>query len=151
VGQRAYRAETFEILAATNPVEHVEGWHMAEQSANSPSDVWRWSRGDGRLHFVNPREDAVLYLDVDQPVMLPVAQRVAVRTGAVVLDEFDLPAGVRMTRRIEISQDALGDEPVGEVTVSVDRVFVPQDVEGLGSADARQLGVRVFHAVLLSS
>jgi len=35
---------------------------------------------------------------------------------------------------------------MSEVQISVDTTFVPMLVEGSGSKDKRELGVRVFHA-----
>ena len=150
-GNRAYRLASVEVTAQTHPIDFGDGWHPAEQGTGSMPEEWRWSMAAGRLGFVNPEDDTVLYLDVDQPVALPVPQHVEVRVGDVLLDEFDVPPAERLLRRIPIGREIFGDAPTGEVRVLVDRVFVPREVDGLGSIDTRSLGVRVFRAVLLGS
>ena len=145
---RAYRLASVDVRAQTNPVDFGEGWHPAEQGTGSMPEQWRWSMSEGRLRFVNPERDTVLHLD--QPVALSAPQHVEVRVGDVLLDAFDVPPG-RLLRRIPIGREVIGDAPTGEVRVVVDSVFVPREVPGLGSTDARNLGVRVFHAVLLQS
>jgi hypothetical protein len=150
VSGRAYRLATFDIRAQTNPAEFSDGWHGLEGGRGISSEEWRWSTSQTLLTFVNPEADAVLYLDIDQPVALSFPQQVEVHVGEILVDEFDLPAG-RVLREIDLRREVLGDAFTAEVRIAVDRVFVPREIEGLGSNDTRSLGVRVFHAVLLSS
>jgi hypothetical protein len=71
-----------------------------------------------------------------------------VRLGSTLLDRFSLPSGVRTLRRIPLPAGAAGDAETVELTIAVDKTFVPSDVPALGSSDDRELGIRVFRAYL---
>ena len=47
---------------------------------------------------------------------------------------------------MDLSKAQLGDGETVEVTVAVDRSFVPASVTQLKSNDPRELGIRVFRA-----
>ena len=49
-------------------------------------------------------------------------------------------------RRMEISPEQLGGADTIEMTISVDKTFVPAAIPALKSADSRELGIRVFRA-----
>ena len=147
VGADAYRLATFAVTAQTHPLDFVDGWHQAEPTGGDPPEEWRWSSGTGTLEFINPGEDVTLHLVVERNVELPEPQTVRILLGDQVLDEFELPTGERLWRRVAIPADAFGDAMVQTLSVAADRTFVPAEA-GLG-ADTRELGVSVFHAVLL--
>ncbi len=99
------------------------------------------------MSFRNPKRDAVLFLQLDQPVKaFPEPQQVEVRIGPTVIDSFALPPGIRDLRRIAVSADQFGAGETVTVTIAVDRTFVPISVPALRSTDSRELGVRVFRA-----
>jgi hypothetical protein len=123
-----------------------DGWHDAEVSGDVGVE-WQWSKKQGTLSFRNPKQDVVLTLDVDEPVQaLPEPQKVEVRVGETIVDSFTLPAGQRELRRIPITAAQLGAGETVDVTIGVDKTFVPAAVPQLKSLDARELGLRVFHA-----
>ena len=148
-GMRAYRVASVEIAPQSESlfVAFERGWHAAE---STPDGVeWQWSRGQGVLTFQNPRRDADVLLQLDQPASaLPAPQHVEVRVGETVLDSFDLPVGRTELRRVALPAAAQGEGNRVEMTVSVDKTFVPAAVAELRSSDTRELGVRVFRAYL---
>jgi hypothetical protein len=99
------------------------------------------------LTFANPMRDVRVYLSVDQPAAaFADPQRVEIRVGQTVVDSFNLPAGETELRRIPVQASQLGTGEMVEMTVAVDKTFVPASVPALGSTDSRELGIRVFRA-----
>jgi hypothetical protein len=150
-GQRAYNVASMEILPQSEAVFTVmkDGWHSAETPPNNDQVEWSWtSKNQAVIAFKNPKRDAILYLDLDNPSdVFPDGQRVQVTVGTKTVDDFVLhPA--RQLRKIRLPADAFGAEDMVELKVGVDKVFVPAQVNPSGSRDGRQLGVRVFHAVI---
>jgi hypothetical protein len=84
---------------------------------------------------------------VDQPVArLPEPQQVEVRIGEAVVDSFSLaPAGAEL-RKFPVTASQLGSADTVEMTIVVDRTFVPATMPALESRDPRELGIRVFRA-----
>ena len=147
-GMRAYRVASFNMrLQAENLfVVFKDGWHETEVSEDGALE-WQWSTKVGTISFRNPRRDAQLILQVDQAVAaLPEPQRVTVEIGPTVLDTFMLPAGDRVLRRIALPASTLGSGETVDIAIGVDKTFVPAAVPSLRSADARELGIRVFRA-----
>jgi hypothetical protein len=52
-------------------------------------------------------------------------------------------------RRIALPASVLGDADTVELTIAVDRTFVPADIPALRSSDSRELGIRVFRAYVV--
>ena len=151
-GQRAYTVATLEILPQSEAVYSVmkDGWHSAETPPNNDQVEWSWtSKSQATIAFKNPKKDAVFYLDLDNPSdTFPDGQHVQVTLGNQTVDDFMLPPARQMLRKIPLSADKFGAEEMVELKVGVDKVFVPAQVNPAGSKDPRQLGVRVFHAVI---
>ena len=146
-GMRAYRVASFNMSLQSDDNVFVvfgDGWHEREV-ADDGGQEWQWLQRSGTIAFRNPKEDVVLFLDMDQPVKaLDEPQRVEVRLGEAILDTFSLPAGERELRRIRIPAAQLGSAENLQLLMTVDRTFVPASVPALRSADPRELGVRVF-------
>jgi hypothetical protein len=125
-----------------------DGWHETEVADETSGIEWQWSKKEATLSFRNPKRDVEFFLQADQPVMaLPEPQRVEVRIGPTIVDTFTLsPGAPRDLRRINISASQLGDAEAVEMTIAVDKTFVPAAMPQLRSADARELGIRVFRA-----
>jgi len=49
-------------------------------------------------------------------------------------------------RQIRVPGTQLGAGEIVEVTISVDKTFVPAEVPAVGGTDSRELGIRVFRA-----
>jgi len=149
MGQRAYKVATIRLQPQTENLFTVfkDGWHAAEVAAQNQAVEWQWTKKEATLAFKHPRKDAVLYLDLDSPgKALHGPQTVTVSMGSTVLESFTLPPDQPMLRKIALPVARMGTEGMSEVQISVDTTFVPMLVEGSGSKDKRELGVRVFHA-----
>jgi hypothetical protein len=150
VEPRAVKAGTFEMRERSEPYVVIfrEGWHAPESPSGSGLE-WRWSTKSGRLTFANPKRDALLTLELDQPNnVFPVPQYVEVRMGETVIDGFDLEPGSPFVRKISLDQGLLGESQDVDLSVVSDKTFVPAKFAGLQSSDTRQLGVRVFRALV---
>ena len=147
-GQRAYDVATFDMRLDTDPslVLFTSGWHDTEVPADGNGREWQWSMGRATLAFRNPRRDARLYLQLDQPVTAGDPQRIELRLGDTVIDSFRLPPGGSDLRRVMIPAAQLGSGETVELTLLVDTTFVPALVPALKSGDPRELGIRVFRA-----
>ena len=98
------------------------------------------------MSFRNPKRDTLLMVQLDQPVMaFPEPQQLEIRTGQAVVDSFSLPAGHPELRRISLTPQQLGDSETVELSIGVDKTFVPASVPQMKSSDSRELGIRVFH------
>jgi hypothetical protein len=144
---RALRAGTLDLRLQTRSplVTFANGWYPAEGPTGGPDPQWRWSRGAATLSFRNPRHDIVLVLDTDEPIATG-----AMRTGSVLLGpnrlaSFPLTPHRREITRVPIAGKQLGTADMVEVTLRVDRTFIPARVAP-PSGDTRILGLRVFHA-----
>ncbi len=143
--QRSYQVATLTLRlpSDTLAVTFTDGWHRAEASAESAGAAWQWSRKEGTLAFPNPKRDVTLFVDLDQPVAAVGAQQVEVRLGSIVVDAFTLQPGVRQLRKVRIAADAFGAGDAVQMSVVVDKTFVPSVMPELKSTDIRELGVRV--------
>jgi len=148
-GQRAYRVATFTMRLQTDNLFVIfrDGWHDTETGDNGRE--WQWSRKQATLAFRNPGRDVRFYLDVDQPGLAAFTepQRVELRIGEAVVDAFAVsPSAGNLIRRFDIPASRLGAGDTVEITLSVDKTFVPAEVPVLKSSDPRELGIRVFRA-----
>jgi hypothetical protein len=148
-GQHAYQVAKFNLHAQTDNLYVVfkDGWHETEVAEEATGLEWQWSKRMATLAFRNPMRDVVFYLQCDQPVReVGEPQRVELRIGDTLIDSFALPPGPRQLRKINISAAQLGTGETVDITVAVDKVFVPANITQLKSADVRELGIRVFRA-----
>lgn len=145
-GQRAYDVATFDMRVESDHylVIFEDGWHETEVPADGSGQEWQWSTGRATLAFRNPKRDARLYLQLDQPVMAMEPQRVELRIGETVIDTFTVNPGGSALRRVVLPAAQLGEGETVEVLLSVDKTFVPALVPALKSGDPRDLGIRVF-------
>ncbi len=148
-GQRSYQVATFTLRLQTDNLYVVfkEGWHETEVADEGSGIEWQWSKKNGTLTFRNPMRDVTFYFQCDQPVSaLGDPQHVELRIGPTVIDSFTLAAGRRELRKTDVSKAQLGDSETVEITVAVDKTFVPAIMAQLKSSDPRELGIRVFRA-----
>jgi len=148
-GQHEYQVAKFNLHSQTDNLYVVfkDGWHETEVAEEATGVEWQWSKKNATLAFRNPMRDVLFYFLCDQPVQaLGAPQHVELRIGPIVIDSFDLVAGQRELRKINLTSAQLGNGETVEVTVAVDRTFVPATITQLRSTDSRELGIRVFRA-----
>jgi hypothetical protein len=150
-GQRAYHVATFTMRTQADSLYVVfkDGWHETEVADENAGIEWQWSKKSATLAFRNPKRDVLFYFQCDQPVQgLGAMQRVELRIGPTVVDSFALAPGRQELRKVPVSRAQLGDAETVEVTVLVDKTFVPANMTQLKSTDSRELGIRVFRAYI---
>ena len=146
-GDRAIRVASFAIRLAADAyfVVFTSGWYDAEVAEGAASG-WQWSKKQGFLSFRNPKRDTLLMVQLDQPAMaFAEPQQVEVRIGPAVVDSFPLPSGRSELRRISLTPQQMGSGDNVDLSIVVDKTFVPASIPQLKSSDSRELGIRVFH------
>ena len=146
-GGHSYDVATFDMTPASNAVfvSFGEGWHGAERDAGEAAHEWRWSKGDARLSFRNPRRDAAVWLELDQPVTAVGAQTVELRVDSSLLASIKVVPGGRRIERVALPGTQLGTGPMVDLDLHVQPTFVPASTAGGANQDTRELGVRVFN------
>ena len=158
VGQRAYKVARLQLAPQSDAVFSVfkDGWHPPEAAEHNAMVEWHWTKKVATLAVRNPKKDSVLYLDLDNPGgIFDEPQRVTVstaRAGAgagTILDQFTVtPKQPEILRKIALSAAVLGNDENVDLRIDVDKTFVPNRLSPT-SKDPRELGVRVFHAVVV--
>jgi hypothetical protein len=104
-------------------------------------------RKEATLSFRNPRRDAVLYLQADNPVKSAnAATAIEVRLGDQVIATVPVSGDDAPVHRLPLTAAQLGSADMVELRLVADRTLVPALEPGSGSSDSRELGARVFHA-----
>jgi hypothetical protein len=151
-GQRAYRVASVELLPQDDSsfVVFRDGWHSPETAEGNPFVEWQWSRRDSILAVRNPRRDVLLYLHADQPgTIMTEPQKVTLTLGEETIDAFTVEPGEQVVRRVPLVAAQLGSDDTSLITLRVDPTFVPSVLAPDRTQDARELGIRVFHALAL--
>lgn len=150
--RRSYRVASFEVLrerVSATQVAYISGWYDVEAPESAQGAEWRWSKRTATLSARNPRRDAVLVLDADQPLTTGSdPQHVQISSGAAPIGAITVTPGSRMRYTVPVTALQLGGADAVRFTLAVDRTFIPARLEGSASADQRDLGVRVFSASL---
>jgi len=146
-GGHAYDVAAFEMRPASNAVfvSFGDGWHGAERDAGEAAHEWRWSTGDARLSFRNPRSDATLWLELDQPVTAVGPQTMELRAGSERLATIAVTPATRRIERVPLPAGRMGSAATLDLDLHVLPTFVPATTAGLNSQDTRELGARVFN------
>ncbi len=119
---------------------YTSGWYPEETDTES---AWRWTHQTATLSFLNPKADATFTLDYAALAN----QAVTVSVGGQLLQLLVAEASARRRRRIPIPSAALGNGDRAEIQITVDRMFVPANLN-VDSHDARELGIKVYHAAV---
>jgi hypothetical protein len=148
-GSRAYELAQLELLPQTENIFLIfkDGWHAVETAGDNSMVEWQWTKKEATITFRNPRRDAVLYFQADNPGKAATAARqVEIRLGDQVLQTVTLSADDMPVHKIPVSAAAMGTGEMVELRLVVDQTFVPALEPGATGNDPRELGARVFHA-----
>lgn len=147
--EESYRAATLHLLPTSESVFVIykTGWHPDETLQEDPTVSWKWMQKTGVLSVRNPRRDVTLYLEFDaRPDLFPEApQQVNVAIGDETVASFAADTAVPRLLRIPITAAQLGAAEMVDIRLELDRTFVPAKLPA-GGRDARELGIRVYHA-----
>jgi len=153
VGHRSYKVAQLTLLPQSEgvTVRYRDGWYDSEGSDTAGDGAWRWMKKNGTLAIKNPKKDSVLYLKAGNPGgPFKEPQHVIVSLEGAPIDQFTVSSsdpGVTL-RTISIPAAAWGTRDIAELHLSVDKAFVPRQIAA-SLADSRELGVRVFRAVVV--
>jgi len=147
-GQSSYKVATVSLLPHSENVFLLfkDGWHPAEVAPDNTTVEWQWSKKVGTLAFRNPKKDVVFYLHADNPASYAEPQSVAVKINGAQVDTIGLTPRQELLHKTRITAAQLGTADMVDVTLEVDKTWVPALVSGANSRDPRELGIRVFHA-----
>jgi hypothetical protein len=148
VGRLAYRVGRFSLLPPAENIRfsYTSGWHLLEH--DSTCVQWRWSKKVGVISFDNPREDSLLYLNLNNGAALDDGPRsLTVSVGNRLAKNLEIVPG-NVVHEIPLSASLLGDSEEVELRLEVDRAIVPAELASSDNPDTRVLGVRVIGAYL---
>lgn len=145
IGRREYLVGKLNLLPQSENIFLIykEGWHPSEVDSNNATSEWQWTKGTATISFRNPKRDATFYLDSDaRPDLFTPPQQVTVKLGGQTIAAFAADSRDRVLRTFPITTEQFGSGDMAEIVIEVDRTFAP------GGGDARELGIRVFHAFI---
>jgi hypothetical protein len=149
VVEKSYRLGALHLLPTSESVFVIykTGWHPDENLPEDPSISWKWMQKTGVLSVRNPRRDVTLYLEYDArpDLFQDVPQQVTVSVGDQTISTFPANSAVPVLLRIPMTAAQLGTADMVDIRLALDRTFVPAKLPA-GGRDARELGIRVYHA-----
>ena len=145
ISRREYDAGRFQLLPQSENIFLIykDGWHPAEVDAANPASEWQWTQKLATISFRNPRKDSTFYLEYDARTdRFNPPQQVVLRIGSQTIGSFAASSKNRALLTFPVSAAQFGTGDMAELTIEVDKTFKP------GGTDARDLGIRVFHAFI---
>ena len=143
--RREYTVARFQLVPQSENVFLIykDGWHPAEVSPENAAVEWQWTRKTATISFRNPRKASTLFLEFDaRPDKFTPPQQITIRVGSHVVGTATADNKDRKLMTFPITPAQLGTGDMAELTIEVDRTFVP------GGGDTRELGIRVYHVFL---
>lgn len=151
LGDREYEVGTLTLAPQSENIFLIvkEGWNTAESAPDQPALEWQWTKKTAAVAFRNPRRDVTLYLEADgRPDVFTPPQEVSIKIDGTTVHSFQMTDKVPVIHRIPIAAAALGEDEMVDMTIEVDRAFVPSEIPpgqpGHGT-DTRELGIRIYH------
>jgi hypothetical protein len=145
---KSYKAATLHLLPTSESVFVIykTGWHPDEFAADNPSQTWKWMQKTGVLSVRNPRKDVTLILEYDArpDLFTDGPQQVSLSVGGQPVTAFTADAVKPTLVRIPITAAQLGPADMADITIDLDKSFVPAKTPA-GGKDSRELGLRVYH------
>jgi len=144
-GRHEYVVAKFQVLPSSENVALLNkgGWHPAEVDPKNPGNEWQWTGKEATIEFRNPKKDAVFYLEYDaRSDQFTPPQQVTVSVEGKPVAQFPADARNATLKTFPITAADMGNSETVTLTIAVDRTFKP------GGGDARELGIRVYHAFL---
>jgi Protein of unknown function (DUF2723) len=135
--------EQFDVQSVGVPVWGFDqGWHEAEFDRRTGRS-FRWTSGSANLRIAGATGDVELRLSGEAPIKyLERAPMVLVRVGSTVLARETPSADFAWRIHVPVATLAAGG---GVVTIATDAIFRPG---AAGSADRRELGLRLFEVAI---
>ena len=147
-GQQAYTVARLGLQPTSENVFLLfkDGWNNAEVAPDNPTVEWQWSKRIGVLAFRNPRKDVLFYLHADNPAAFAEPQTATIKINGTQVDQLAITPRKEVLHTTRIPAAQLGGADMVELTLEVDKTYVPALIPSANSRDPRELGLRVFHA-----
>lgn len=142
---RVHRIEIREDDNRGIPV-YVEGFHEMEiDPERSGFNKWVWMERRGVVAFGNPQGQALLHLQAHSPVDETGGepQHIQLSIDGEEFTTLTVEDSTPFLERIDVPAEILGDDDWVELTLEVDRHFVPAHRDP-DSSDTRELGLQIF-------
>ena len=151
-GDQSYKVADFELAPQSENIFLVykDGWHPAEVVTEGEQRTeWQWTKKEATMGFRNPRRDVTLVLQVDNPNRSAAAARsLEIRLADQVVATIPVAGTTPAVHKVALAAAQLGQAEMVELRFVADQTVVPAADPASGSSDARELGVRVFHAFI---
>ncbi len=141
-GKQEYVVAKLSVLPQADNIYLIyrDGWHNAEVDPANPLVEWQWTKKTAVLAFKNPKRDATFYVKYDARAdLFNPPQQVSLTVNGQPFGSFTAEAKDPDLKTFAISAAQFGDQEMAEVSIDLDRTF---NVPG----DARDLGIRIYHA-----
>jgi hypothetical protein len=147
-GQLEYKIASIQLLPHSENVFLLfkDGWHPAETAANNSTVEWQWTKKSATITFRNPKKASTFYLHADNPGTYASPQTVTLKVNGQQVETIPVTPHVEFVHKTPLTLAELGSGDMVEVTLDLDKTWIPSQVPGSGSHDPRELGLRVFHA-----
>jgi hypothetical protein len=145
VSRKEYLVTKFQLQPQSENIYLIykDGWHPIEVATDNAASEWQWTKKTATISFKNPKKDATFYLEYDARTdLFNPPQQVAIRIGDQPLATFTADSRDRKLLTFPITAAQFGSADMADLTLDVDKTFGPD------TGDARQLGIRVFHAFI---
>jgi len=146
VGQHEYTLASLQLLPHSENVFLLfkDGWHPQETAQGNSAVEWQWTKKTATLSFRNPKKPSVFYLHADGAYIEP--QTLAVKVNGQQVDTITVTPKQEFIHKTPLTVQQLGPGDMVELTLEVDKTWVPALLPNGNSKDSRELGIRVFHA-----
>ena len=147
-GQHEYALASLQLLPHSENVFLLfkDGWHPAETAAGNSAIEWQWTKKTATLSFRNPKKPCTFYLHADGAYVQP--QSIAVKVNGQQVDTIQVTPHQEFIHKTPLTVQQLGSGDMVELTLDVDKAWVPALMPNGNRHDPRELGVRVFHAFI---
>jgi hypothetical protein len=145
VSRREYLVGKFQLLPQSENVFLIykDGWHPSEVAAENAASEWQWTKKNATISFRNPKKDVLFFLDYDaRSELFTPPQQIVLKINGQQFASFVADSKDRKLLTFPITAAQLGPREIAEMGFEIDRTFTP------GGGDARDLGIRVFHAFI---
>ena len=145
-GQREYTLASLQLLPHSENVFLLfkDGWHPQETAQGNSAVEWQWTKKTATLSFRNPKKASVFYLHADGTYIEP--QTVTVKVNGQQVDTITVTPKQEFIHKTPLTVQQLGPADMVELTLEVNKTWVPALMPNGNSHDSRELGIRVFHA-----
>jgi hypothetical protein len=147
-GLLEYKVASIQLLPHSENVFLLfkDGWHPAETAGNNSAVEWQWTKRSATITFRNPKKPSIFFLHADNPGSYAAEQTVTLKVNGQQVETIPVAPQQEIVHKTPLTLAQLGSGDMVEVTLDMNKTWIPAQIAGSGSHDYRELGLRVFHA-----